>query len=267
MTARLILRQAANRPPDPKTAEAKTALLMRYFEAGTAVYYQRQLEIWLEKEFFHWITARALGELRQTSRAVGHEVEELKAFTAHFYFPFRHRYPQRQINQTIKLISAFSQPDFTRAVGHHGEMLVEAAFARLGFRILQQKVRAVDGLAWAETDHDLDFLIMRDGIRYGVEVKNQLSYIEGTEFRVKLKMCAFFGVRPLFITRMLPSSYLMAVHQAGGYAMLTANQNYPLLAEALARDVRDTLALPVAVTREIPVSALDRFESWHDRHR
>jgi hypothetical protein len=36
-----------------------------YFSKGTNVYYARQLEIWQEKQFFHWITARALREFAE----------------------------------------------------------------------------------------------------------------------------------------------------------------------------------------------------------
>src|SRR5205807_6346552 len=42
-------------------------------------------------------------------------------------------------------------------------------------RLLDHKVSEVDERFWSETNHDLDFLIARDGVRYGVEVKNQLG--------------------------------------------------------------------------------------------
>ena len=142
----------------------------------------------------HWITACALTELGQEGKAA-FTIETSGTHKAHFYYPVRHR---RQITQTIRLIAAFSDPSFTRALGHYGEMLVESGFARTGFRILQHKVRVVDGRMWTETNHDLDFLVVRDGIRYGVEVKNPLGYIDQTEFQIKLKMCEFFGIRPMW---------------------------------------------------------------------
>jgi hypothetical protein len=251
------------KPRDRKVEEAKTAIMERYFGDGTNVYYSRQIEIWLEKQFFHWITKKALNELA-ASKQLGFIEERLEHHKAHFFFPPRHRYPRRQIKEIIGLIATFSVPNFTRAVGHHGEMLVESGFARTGFRILQQKVRAVDKQQWKETNHDLDFLIERDGVRYGVEVKNQLGYIDLTEFEIKLKMCAYWGIRPMFITRQMPTSYMHKVHQAGGYALLTINQNYPLLADELAKKVRDTLKLPVAVIQRFPDTALTRFERWHN---
>ena len=53
------------------------------------------------------------------------------------------------------------------------------------------------------------------------------------------------------------------VLKAGGYSFITQNQNYPLLAGRLAKRVRETLNLPVAVVRELPDTALNRFERWH----
>ncbi len=57
----------------------------------------------MEKEFFHWITKRL--------------------------YPRSHRYPRRQVRESSGLIGEFSNPDFTRAVGQHGELLFEAALA------------------------------------------------------------------------------------------------------------------------------------------
>ena len=49
------------KPRDRKVDEAKAELLVRYFpDGGHAVYYGRQLEIALEREFFHWITKKGV---------------------------------------------------------------------------------------------------------------------------------------------------------------------------------------------------------------
>lgn len=255
-------------PPDPpmdhKVEEAMDVIMENFLGGGKDVFYSRQVEIWLEKQFYHWITKKALRELAEAGK-IGFIEADLAHHRAHFFYPVRHRYPRRQIREIIGLIAQFSEPNFTRAVGHHGEMLVESGFARTGFRILQQKVRSVDGRQWKKTRHDLDFLIERDGIRYGVEVKNQLGYIDMDEFGIKLEMCAYWGIRPMFITRQMPKSYVWDVYQAGGYSLLTDNQNYPLLAQDFAKIVRDTLRLPVAVIQRFPDTALVRFEKWHEK--
>jgi hypothetical protein len=60
-----------------------------------------------------------------------------------------------------------------------------------------------------------------DQRRYGVEVKNQLGYIDQTEFQIKLAMCVHFGIRPMFVTRAMPKNYIYAVMRSGGFSLLT----------------------------------------------
>lgn len=252
---------------DSKVDEAKVVLLSKYFpEKGTGVYYGRQLEIWIERQFFHWITKKALNELVKEGR-IGFIAEQAGHHKAHFYYPRRHRYPRRQIKQTLDLIAEFSEPTFTRALGHYGELLADSGFANIGFRILQRKVREVDGKRWEKTNHDLDRLVQRDGVRYGVEIKNQLGYIDQTEFQTKLAMCAHFGVRPMFITRMMPKSYNYEVYKAGGFSLILENQHYPLMADGLAKRVRERLQLPVLSISQLPDTTLYRFEAWHEKHQ
>lgn len=253
-------------PRDSKIDDAKHVLLDRYFpDNGTGVYYGRQLEIWLEKEFFHWITKKALNELVKEGR-IAFSLERLDHHRAHFYYPRRYRYPRRQIRRTIGLISEFSDPIFTRALGHHGELLIDAALAVSGFQILQKKVQEVRGLRWTETGHDLDRLIRRDDVQYGVEIKNQLGYIDQSEFQIKLAMCKHFRVRPLFVARMMPKNYINQVFEAGGFSLILENQHYPLLAQDLAKRVRGELGLPVHIIEALPDTALQRFERWHVGH-
>jgi hypothetical protein len=230
---------------------------------GTEVYYGRQLEIFIERQFFHWITKKALNELVLESK-IASAIEQAGYHKAHFYYPRRHRYPRRQIKETLDLIAEFSDPVFTRALGGHGELLADAGFAEIGFRIIKRKVKEVDDKRWIETNHDLDRLIMRDGVFYGVEIKNQLGYIDQTEFQTKLAMCKYFGVRPMFIARMMPKSYIYQVVKAGGFSMIIGEQCYPLLADKMAKRVRDRLQLPVVSKSKHADPVLSRFEKWHE---
>jgi len=255
--------EQVSRPRDAKVDEAKRVLLSEYFpEKGTGVYYGRQLEIWLERTLFHWITKKALNELVKEGR-IGFMAVQAGHHKAHFYYPRRHRYPRMQINKTLSLIAEFSDHKFTRALGHYGELLADSGFANIGFRILQRKVKEVGGKRWTKTNHDLDRLIQRDGERYGVEIKNQLGYIDQTEFQTKLAMCGHLGIRPMFITRMMPKSYNYEVYKAGGFSLILENQHYPLMADDLAKRVREHLQLPVLSISQLPDTALYRFEEWH----
>jgi hypothetical protein len=249
---------------DKKIDEAKVVLLSKYFSTGAAtVYYGRQLEIALEETFYHWITKKALNELA-AERKIQMSVEASGDIVAHMYFPRGYRYARRQIGETLKLIAEFSDSRFTRALGGYGEMLADVGFADTGFRVRGRNVTTVGKLTWNETKHNLDRLVERDGERYGVEIKNQLGYIDQTEFQIKLAMCKHFKIRPLFIARMMPRSYIYAVQQEGGFCLILENQHYPLLADDLASRVRAKLKLPVRVIRALPDTTFRRFERWHE---
>jgi hypothetical protein len=70
-----------------------------------------------------------------------------------------------------------------------------------------EKVKEYNGKKWEKTGHDLDFIFKRDGVEYGCEIKNTLGYIGKEELEIKLEMCAFWGIRPLFIMRHSPKTY------------------------------------------------------------
>ena len=99
---------------DRKIDEAKVQIVAKYFPKGAdRVFYGRQLEIWLEDEFFHWITKKALNELAGEGK-IGMEVEKRGDVAAHMYVPKGLRYPRRQIGSILKLIEEFSESTFTR---------------------------------------------------------------------------------------------------------------------------------------------------------
>ena len=239
--------------------------MAEYFpEDGTNVYYGRQLEVFLEKVYFHWITRKALMELRLEGR-IDFREEPTAQHKAFFYWPKRHRYPRRQIREIVGLIDEFSEPIFTRAVGHHAEMLFDSSLAYTDCKVRAQNANSWHGKAWTESQHDLDRMIERDGRVYGVEIKNQLGYIDQTEFDLKLKICRHLGVVPLFVARMMPRNYINQVFKAGGFSLILGDVLYPLMADPLAKRVRDKLHLPVVSVRSLPDLALQRFSAWHER--
>jgi hypothetical protein len=81
------------------------------------------------------------------------------------------------------------EPDFTRAVGHYCEMLLDSALARASFMPVGKDVSEWNGVRWTESGHNLDRIVVRDTIGYGVEIKNTQNYIPHDELRIKIRMC------------------------------------------------------------------------------
>src|SRR5262249_24949858 len=157
----------------------------------------------------------------------------------------------------------YSSSDFARAVGRQGEMMFDAALPAVGFAPRGRDIREWQGRRWTETEHDLDRVFEADGRTYGVEIKNTLKYIPKGELDLKIRMCRFLGLRPLFIMRFAPKVYTFELYKAGGFGLLFKDQLYPFGNERLAETVRAELRLPVHCPPTVPDGHVQRFVGWH----
>lgn len=129
------------------------------------------------------------------------------------------------------------------------------------------KAKEYNRIKREKTGHDLDFVFKRDNIEYGCEVKNTLGYIEKKELDVKLEMCSFWKIKPLFIMRYAPKTYIDLIYKHRGFVLLYETQIYELSQEKLVKKIRDNLELPVICSKAIPDGIIDRFEKWHIKHQ
>jgi hypothetical protein len=250
---------------DPKVDEASSKLLTFIEKNPGEVFYEMQLEVLFENDFFHWITTKALAQLRD-SRKIGSSLEVLKDVgRIRFYFHIKNRYWKRKAREIKNLVKRFSDPAFTRALGNQGEMLVDAALPGAGFMPKARDTNQFAGRQWTETRHNLDRIFEKDGISYGTEIKNRLSYISQDEFYTKLKLCDALQVRPLFIARMMPRSYVFDLFKRGGFALLMKYQFYPFGSEAFAAEVRERTLLPVDCPKRLEDGTLQRLLNYHER--
>src|SRR5260221_14730573 len=110
-------------------------------------------------------------------------------------------------------------PIWCASIGLHGEQMILGGFARARFVHIDHNARRYGDREWTKTAHNLDFIFERDGLAYGIEVKNTLSYMEEEEFRIKMELCEYLGISPVFAVRMLPRSWIYELIRRGGYAM------------------------------------------------
>lgn len=250
---------------DPKVEEAKRVIKQIFKDDPTSVFYLKQIQVRLERQFFHWVTGFAVRDLieagflqAETVRAGGNANVLVK-----FVFRPSHRFRRRQIKKACSIIAAYSEPEISRACGKQAEILFLNALMKEGFGFYGQDTATFRDRKWNETDHDLDFIVTRDGITYGCEVKNRLEYIERGELELKLKMCAFLGVCPLFIMRAAAKSYMQLIVEGGGYGWIFASQIFPLGHERLVERMVKELGLPALGSVAIPQGMVDRFLKWH----
>jgi hypothetical protein len=245
---------------------------MELFEpAPGPLLYQIQIAVQLEREFFHWVTIRALrqlegmGDLIAEALPLGVSVEG-RPVNVKFYRRRSYRNWRREADGKLELIKRYSKPEFLHGLGAQGEMMFDAGLGGAGFRVLGRNVRSFDGKEWTATGHNLDRIYERDGVVYGTEIKNTLSYIDRKEFEVKLAMCRHLRVRPLFIARFLPKSYIHDVWQAGGFGLVFKYQLYPHGSAGFAEEVSKELGLPVGCPQRLEDGTIARFTGWHQRN-
>jgi hypothetical protein len=250
-------------PRDPAIDKAIARLEVFFDDFPQSLFYSTQIATLLEREFFHWITGKALlemGNLRQIQRSSVRIGEQVVNFYAHR----KYRYIRRELKTKVAVLNRIFDSEFTHAVGRHGELMFDAALGRIGFWAKMRDTTSWDGKSWVKTAHNLDRIITRDGVAYGVEIKNTQNYIPHNELLTKISLCKFLGVKPLFIMRFAPKSYVYEIGRNGGFALPFEHQLYPWGHGALLKDVKAHLQLKVGCPRDVEDGHMQRFLNWHE---
>ena len=233
---------------DPKVVEALGPILDFFRSQPEEVFYEHQLEVIFEDKYWHWITSKALARLVETKKLARDRlplsVGESNIHIAFYRLP-KHRYWRRKAKEIIELVQEYSTHRFGRALGKHGEMLFDAGMAKAGFVIRAHNVREWNGKRWLKSARNLDRIYERDGILWGAEIKNSLTYIDPEELEDKINICHALGLRPLFIVRMAPGDYAVRAKEAGGFVLMFKYQFYPYGFEPFGERVRTRLSLPI----------------------
>ena len=137
--------------------------------------------------------------------------------------------------------------------------MFDAALGRFGFRAEAKDTMSWNGRTWQETNHNLDRIITRDSIAYGVEIKNTQNYISRDELRTKIDLCQYLELIPLFIMRFAPKSYMYEIYKRGGFGLLFGEQIYPWGHTALLNEVKKRLLLKVQCPRDVKEGDMQRF--------
>lgn len=258
--------EADEGPPGARSNEAAVEAVRDFFEENRGnVFFSRQVEVHHEKTWFHWVTNRAIktliaaGEIRAERRLLA------TGGTIHLMWHRTYRYYRRDAARLAQLVEEYADSNIGAALGLHGEAMTLEGFASLEFVMRGRETRTFAGRAWTESEHDLDFIFERDGIAYGVEVKNTLGYMDQRELQTKIRLCQSIGVRPVFVTRMLPRNWILDIKNEGGFALILRFQLYPWTHRDLAARVRRELGLPVDSPRRLEQGTMQRFLRWHAR--
>ncbi len=251
------------REPDKYEIEAHERLQVFFETNDAAVFFGNQLAVRNEDDFFHWVTHRAIGDLIEEGVVKTESRKLASGSDIKLLWHRRHRYYKRDAARLAALVEEYGSPNMCAAIGLHGEQMVLGGFARREFVMRGHHTKKYRDREWTKTSHNLDFVFERDGIGYGVEVKNTLSYMDHEEFGTKIELAKHLGLLPVFAVRMLPKSWMKELIDQGGYGMILKYQLYPWTHAELARRVAKELGLPVDAPRALADGTMDRFMVWH----
>jgi hypothetical protein len=263
--------------------------LREFFRFRNAPFYFRQLQVLFETQFFHITTTQAVYHLLQEgflTRIPYHS----KDIRLEFVAPARlcqdqsaHRALRAHISTKARVVAQYSRKLVTDDLGDHLEALVRQELRANQLTNIQRNANSYKGTKWTESDHNLDFIGEHyGGQAFGVEVKNELTHIDFAELSVKLRMCQHLGLRPLFVVRYMPWSFVPLVRDRGGYVVTLGNQLYPLGYQRLVSVLKAKLSLPggavslrlknvapkirrewpVEVRTDLPQDVTDRLTAW-----
>lgn len=253
------------RPPDPALDRAVEELRAFFDARRERVFYSRQVEVLHERTYFHWITNRAVKVLQDLGLVVSERRPLRTGGSIQLLWYRGFRYYRRSAKQLVRLVEEYSDPNIGAALGLQGEALVLEGFAREQFVLHGRNTRTYQDRTGSASQHDLDFIFVRDGRAYGVEVKNTLGYMDHHELAAKIQLCSDLGMAPVFVARMLPKTWVREVVSAGGFALLLGYQLYPWAHKSMAERLRRELELPVDAPRALAEGTMRRFVSWHER--
>ena len=166
----------------------------------------------------------------------------------------------RQIQDTIKIkrdCSTFVL-GLSSYAGFYAQKLWVKAFRELDFNILGEEMDEFDGNA-SSVEGDIDIIVEKDGVVFGVEVKNGLSY--PTNIRRKFRIAAELKTIPFFVARALSWGDRKWLPANGGLMKL---YDVSIFSPDCPRKVQECiriLGVPIFVTEKIDrhvVEHLDR---------
>jgi hypothetical protein len=235
----------------------------------------REVKVRLEDKFFPWVIGRALLSMESEGilRKVGYPGRRSKGMPESFYTLSGMEYHRiigvierkRQVSVGINSILTGYAP-----AGTHAEDLFAKAFQSLDFKIHARDAsefegRRVQGIKGKEPPN-LDFIVERNGIIYGVDVKNWIRYEYTTRKEVifKVNLALQLRVVPFIIARYVDKDTIfLEVIQKGGICYPYKTLLVPPSFDSLAMEAGSLLGYPVLAVEWLPTYKVKWIEKLH----
>lgn len=249
---------------DSKIEKAKEDILKLLDDHKKQVFYSRQIEVILEQSYYHWITNAALRQLTDDGK-INFEKCNIVTGKINCYWHKSYRYYKNDMKKLVDNVNYFSDAEFTRGLGSHAELLVSDALFRAGFTFVANNSNSYKGVTWNNSEHDLDFIVEKNNMAFGIEVKNKLSYIDQEEFNLKIRLCKHLGIIPIFACRMLPGNWINDLYKLGGFSWILKYQLYSKNEQKKALEIKKSMMLSVDSPERLYQGTINRLNNYIQR--
>jgi hypothetical protein len=243
---------------DNKSEDAQNAVLDLFTNQNIKVAYDREIRYRLEASFPHDVIGKAIDKLQRDKKLLKtgipgrHGAAELPI---QFY-----KLPQSDYKEILPIIrkkldlSAFIT-GVANEMGRHAETAWWRAFKRNEWEVHPNSeeqplgIKEYEGRR-ASTDHDIDFIAKKEGITYGIEVKNGLNYPDDLFW--KFTVAVELQTIPLIIARWLNPGQVPLIRNLGGAGpLLFKDAIYSTTYSPLIEEVKQFLGSPISARDEI----------------
>ena len=232
---------------------------------------QRSIQLILEQDnFWHTVTWNAIRDLEKEGKLRTAKYPPRGNFPTWVYKPdLRINDIKKEIDRELKpLYKEFM--DASSSMGKYCEDIIEKALTKAGFITLSrgENTKYFRGRMYPKKN-DLDFIAYKEGVFYGIEVKNLLAYPTWIEDVVnKMAVAEYHGIQFVLISRAL-GPYGYELFKCGGlhieFDKLIWSPDFSSLAERL----EERLYFPIICVdnpMEELVSRIKELPIMHDKH-
>lgn len=232
-----------------------------------SLFYKKQVEVIFEDAYPHDVTGKAIKELLAEGflKAEPRFIGKYKDVPIIFVCNRSRRYISREITTRIAIVDRFSDDEVNNGVGKYAEILFAHMLEKNQFQVVDRHTKSFRGKTWRKSRKNLDFIVEKDGIIYGMEVKNTFDYMPQDEFEEKLDMCQFLGLLPVFPVRYSSPQQFELMDKVDGLALTFKTRIFPPGNQNLVTAIWNHFRLPVNIWDSIlpPIEAI--FLNYHHR--
>jgi len=239
-----------------KIEECKKEVLKLIKNQG--VVYDREIRYRLESKYPHDVTKNAIDQLLKEGKIKKTNVPGRRGagdMPNVFY-----RLPGSDYRRLIqkmreKLDLSIFIAGVSKEMGRHAEIVWWKAFKKHGWKLIPEReeevgrgIREHKGRV-ASVNNDIDFVAEKDGVEYGVEIKNGLGYPDDLYW--KFRVAAELNLIPMIIARWLNPAQINLIPKLGGVYIIYKDAIYSTTYKEVIDRIRSILNLPIEARNEI----------------